>query len=342
MIQRRVYLLHSSSILSPSMADIISLVVSHRGIQHQISVSLGSTLADLRATLEDLTTVPPSLQKLLYKNSTKGPYDSETTLREAGLKEGTKIQMVGSTLQELGGLQAKEAEERKRDRILRERALKAPVKVRSTATASTSDHLYRFHELIPLPNLPNPDSALAVLRRLANDKAIRHVMQLHKFSVGVLTELNPRERPDLLGLNTNRGEEIKLRIRTDSFDGFRVYSEVRRTLCHELAHNVFGPHDNDFKELNSQLNREVAEFERAAAEGTHRLQAGDMYEPESLENDALTSHILGGSSRSPNSFNPDSVEERRRRMLEAALNRLQKEEEELENSCGTAGPAETT
>ncbi|KAJ7471930.1 WLM-domain-containing protein [Mycena latifolia] len=321
------------------MADSISLIVSHRGVQHRLSVLSDSTLGDLHATLEELTTVPPSLQKLLYKNSTKGPHGSEMTLREAGLKDGTKVQMVGSTLQELDGLQAKEAEERKRDRILRERALKAPVKVRSTATASTSDHLYRFHELIPLPHLPNPDSALTVLRRLANDKAIRHVMQLHKFSVGVLTELDPRERPDLLGLNTNHGQEIKLRLRTDSYDGFRVYSQVRRTLCHELAHNVFGPHDNDFKELNSQLNREVAEFERAAAEGTHRLQSGDMYEPEALENAALTSHVLGGSSLSRNI---DSVEERRRRMLEAALNRLQKEEEELEHSCGTAGPAGST
>ncbi|KAJ7911574.1 WLM-domain-containing protein [Mycena leptocephala] len=316
------------------MADTISLIVNHRGIQHRLSVLPDSTLADLHATLEELTTVPPSMQKLLYKNSPKGVHD-ETTLREAGLKEGTKIAMVGSTLQELGGLQAKEAEERKRNRILRERALKAPVKVLGWS-ASTTDHQYRFHELIPLPHLPKPESALTVLQRLANDKAIRHVMQKHKFSVSVLTELDPRERPDLLGLNTNRGQEIKLRLRTDSYDGFRVYSQVRRTLCHELAHNVFGPHDNDFKELNSQLNREVAEFERAAVEGTHHLQAGDIYEPDALENDALTSHVLGGSSRSSDS---DSVEERRRRMLEATLNRLQKEEEELENSCGTAGPA---
>ncbi|KAJ7912522.1 WLM-domain-containing protein [Mycena leptocephala] len=317
------------------MADTISLIVNHRGIQHRLSVLPDSTLADLHATLEELTTVPPSMQKLLYKNSPK--VHDEMTLREAGLKEGTKIAMVGSTLQELDGLQAKEAEERKRNRILRERALKAPVKVRSTGTASTTDHQYRFHELIPLPHLPKPESALAVLQRLANDKAIRHVMQKHKFSVSILTELDPRERPDLLGLNTNQGQEIKLRLRTDSYDGFRVYSQVRRTLCHELAHNVFGPHDNDFKELNSQLNREVAEFERAAVEGTHRLQAGDIYEPDALENDVLTSHVLGGSSRSNDS---DSVEERRRRMLEATLNRLQKEEEELENSCGTAGPAE--
>ncbi|KAJ7076388.1 WLM-domain-containing protein [Mycena belliarum] len=324
------------------MTEPISLFVSHRGVQHRLSVSLNSTLAELNATLEELTTVPPSLQKLLYKNSVKGPHDPAMTLQEVGLKDSTKVQMVGSTLRELDGLQAKEAEEKRRDRILRERVLKAPVKVRSTATASMSDHLYLFHELIPLPHLPRPDSALTVLRRLANDKAIRHIMHLHKFSVSVLTELDPRERPELLGENMNRGQEIRLRLRTDSYDGFRVYSQVRRTLCHELAHNVFGPHDNDFKELNSQLNREVAEFERATAAGTHRLQAGDMYEPEALEDDALTSHVLGGSSRSRNSSEPDSVDERRRRMLEAALNRLHMEEEELEGSCGTAGPAKTT
>ncbi|KAJ6632556.1 WLM domain-containing protein [Mycena sp. CBHHK59/15] len=318
----------------------ISLIVSHRGVHHQLSVLPDSTLASLQATLEELTTVPPSLQKLLYKNSSKRAHDSEITLREAGLKAGTKVQMVGATLQEVGGVEAMEAEQRKRDKILRERALKAPVKMRSTATASTSDIQYRFHELVPLPHLPNPDSALTVLKRLANDKAIRHVMQLHKFSVSVLTELDPRERPEL-GLNTNMGQKIQLRIRTDAYDGFRAYSQVRRILCHELAHNVFTPHDNDFKELNSQLNREVAEYERAVAQGTHRLQSGDMYEPESLENEALTSQVLGGGSRSRNSLETDSVEERRRRMLEAALNRLRKEEEELENSCGTAGPSET-
>ena len=40
-----------------------------------------------------------------------------------------------------------------------------------------------------------------ILTKLANDPAIRHVMALHKFSVGLLTELAPHEHPNLLGLN---------------------------------------------------------------------------------------------------------------------------------------------
>ena len=70
-------------------------------------------------------------------------------------------------------------------------------------------------------------------------------MRKHQFAVGVLTELAPHEQPHLLGLNVNAGQAIKLRLRTDAYDGFRLYAEVRRVLCHELTHNVWGDHDNN-------------------------------------------------------------------------------------------------
>lgn len=81
--------------------------------------------------------------------------------------------------------------------------------------------------------------------RLANDEAILHVMNSHQFSVGLLTELAPHEHPGLLGLNVNQGQSIKLRIRTDRYDGFRSYKDIRRVLCHELAHNLWGDHDDN-------------------------------------------------------------------------------------------------
>lgn len=70
-------------------------------------------------------------------------------------------------------------------------------------------------------------------------------MNSHRFSVGLLTELAPHEHPELLGLNSNQGQSIKLRIRTDRYDGFRNYRQIRRVLCHELAHNVWNDHDNN-------------------------------------------------------------------------------------------------
>jgi hypothetical protein len=54
---------------------------------------------------------------------------SQMTLLAAGIKDGTKIQMLGSTTEEIGGMHAVENEQKRRDQIMRERALKAPTKV---------------------------------------------------------------------------------------------------------------------------------------------------------------------------------------------------------------------
>lgn len=42
----------------------------------------------------------------------------------------------------------------------------------------------------------------------------------------------------ILGYNVNNGQEISLRLRTDDYAGFRKYLAIRRTLVHELTHNV--------------------------------------------------------------------------------------------------------
>ncbi|KAF9454356.1 WLM-domain-containing protein [Macrolepiota fuliginosa MF-IS2] len=315
--------------------------VSHRGHAYSLELPASTTLTALHAQLEELTSVPPSMQKLLWKG--KKAANDDTTLQQAGFKDGMKIQMLGSTPDEVSGIKAVEDERAKRDRIMHERTLKPQAKLRSTGSSSSSALQYRFHNVAPLLHLPEPDSAQAMLDKLANDPAILHVMQKHKFSVGLLTELAPHEQPGLLGLNENAGQKIKLRIRTNRYDGFRLYSEIRRVLCHELTHNVWGDHDENFKELNSKLNREVTEFERARATGTHYLTSSadphGIYQPASeLEAQA---YVLGGSSQSTPVVG-ESREAMRRRVLEATMNRLRKEEEELELSCGTGKDVSTS
>lgn len=125
--------------------------------------------------------------------------------------------------------------------------LNCKLQVRSTGSSSSSSPSlqFRFHELVPLAHLPHPEGALALLKKLSTDPAVQHVMQKHQFAVGVLTELAPHEHPELLGLNVNKGQAVKLRLRTDRYDGFRLYQDVRRVLCHELAHNVWGDHDEN-------------------------------------------------------------------------------------------------
>jgi WLM domain len=56
--------------------------------------------------------------------------------------------------------------------------------------------------------------------------------------------------------------------------GLRHYTRIRMTLCHELAHMVWGEHDNNFKALNSQLLKEVE-----ALDWTRGAYAQDMSTP---------------------------------------------------------------
>ncbi|CAA7265149.1 unnamed protein product [Cyclocybe aegerita] len=340
--------LKRSRTMSPDRPNLLSLTVSFRGKQHVLSLLPDSTLSALYAQLEELTQVPPPLQKLLFKGKklTGGSGDQDISLGQAGLKDGTKIQLVAPTPQELEGMRTVENENQRRERIMRERALKAPVKLRSTGSGpivslsslSSPSLQHRFHDLKALDHLPNPDKALSLLRKLSEDPAIKHVMEKHKFAVGLLTELAPHEHPKLLGLNQNAGQTILLRLRTDKYDGFRLYKDIRMVLCHELTHNVWGDHDENFKELNSKLNREVAEYERSVSAGTHYLSGGpDVYQPSSeLEAEARALTLGGsGASAGPSSFNEETQEERRQKLLQATMNRLRKEEEEIEYSCGT-------
>ena len=114
-------------------------------------------------------------------------------------------------------------------------------------------------------------------------------------------------------------------------------------LLHELTHNVWGDHDNNvrhsfvfclklnpnqFKELNSQLNREVAAFERARREGAHTLvDVSDTWQPDpELEAQVEAGeaevermgHVLGGVGGTSD----ETAEDRRRRVLDAAMRRM--------------------
>ncbi|KII86054.1 hypothetical protein PLICRDRAFT_44509 [Plicaturopsis crispa FD-325 SS-3] len=308
-----------------SSSTTISIKVTHRGKLYPLSLLPDSTLADLQARLEELTSVPPSLQKLLYKGKKAGGDDGDITLTDAGLKDGVKVQLLGSTMNELGDMRAAEDGQQKRERILRERALKPSAKVRTTGTQSMSDLSYRFHRVEPLADPPTPPSLFAVLERLAADPAVAHVMRTHRFSVALLTELSPFQRQELHGVNTGSGAQIEVRLRTLVGGGlYKPYSEVRETLLHELAHNVHGHHEQPFVDLNMQLRREVAQYEAAVKAGTHSLQTGEVYQPQSSSEGGSSSrgNVLGGGGPDLSGLSP---EERRRRALDATMKRLQKD-----------------
>ncbi|KAL1838982.1 hypothetical protein VTJ49DRAFT_2027 [Mycothermus thermophilus] len=155
------------------------------------------------------------------------------------------------------------------------------------STLSSADSDYTFQSLRPLPHLPNSQHALTLLRRLASDPGIRSVMRQHRFRVGLLTEMDPASHTSashegvtrILGLNRNKGQVIELRLRTDAYDGWRDYRGVRRTLCHELTHNVYSEHDGDFWRLCRQLEREVERADYWGSAGRTVGGEAEYYQP---------------------------------------------------------------
>jgi hypothetical protein len=196
---------------------------------------------------------------------------------------------------------------------------------------------YTFHAIEPLPYLPNPEKSRRFLERLASDPGIKASMRKHKFSVGLLTEMNPAEHTTheskTLGLNRNQGEVIELRLRTDRYDGYRDYKVIRKTLCHELSHNVWGDHDRNFWNLTKEIEQEVERND--TLHGGHRLSSEEFYEPDDRYDE--TEHAdhggwTGGDFVLGRSKNGESEEGMSRRdiMARAALSRQRKEREARE------------
>ena len=124
---------------------------------------------------------------------------------------------------------------------------------------------YMFHGIKTLPGLPEEEEARDILTSLANDPGVLACLAKHEWNVGCLSELYPEGNiadgdTCVLGLNTNKGQEISLRLRTDDLKGFRKILRVKETLYHELAHNVHSEHDQKFYQLMRQIEKDCTEL----------------------------------------------------------------------------------
>lgn len=224
-----------------------------------------ATIQDLSDTVAEDLRIPPTNQKFLITPKTgllKPPF-KDPTLQLRSWQE-KKIVLMGATTAEVEELES-DISERKARMERRRGALKAGRKVKAEKHRDwkkvQDEARYTFHTIQPLDYLPNPEKSTRFLERLRDDAGIKASMRKHGFSVGLLTEMNPAEHTTheskTLGLNRNRGEVIELRLRTDAYDGYRDYKVIRHTLCHELAHNVWGDHDRNFWNLCKEIEKEV-------------------------------------------------------------------------------------
>ncbi|KAH6669829.1 zinc metallo protein-like proteinase [Halenospora varia] len=251
--------------MSTDSQDLVSITLTHHGKPHTFSLPHDATISDLSSAIATDLSIPPSNQKLMISQLglLKPPFkDPDLALSSISSK---KITLMGSTVKEASAI-ATAASEAARYVQPRDRP-KQKVSAYKTHNwaKEQAESQYTFHTLRPLPYLPNPSRSLAFLQRLKDDAGIKAAMLKHKFSVPLLTEMNPIEHTQAnaegvsrtLGLNRNQGEVIELRLRTDAYDGYRDYKTIRKTLCHELAHNVHGPHDRKFWDLCKLIEREV-------------------------------------------------------------------------------------
>ncbi|KAI9651641.1 MAG: hypothetical protein M1829_002579 [Trizodia sp. TS-e1964] len=276
--------------MSVENTSLINLVISFRGKKLTFQLPSTATLSDLTKDIEAKLSIPSSYQKFLVSPHIGLIKSSDSLDMIINTWVGKKITLLGSSLSEVSALNhAGCIPHRSAQRqFIKATPFKDFRKIQDQA-------LYTFLELRPLDYLPDPAQSLAFLKRLCEDPGIQFTMRNHKFKVALLTEMNPIEHTThesrTLGLNRNRGEIIELRLRTDAFDGYRDYKTIRKTLCHELAHNVYGEHDSNFWELCKQIEKEV---EGADWRSNGRSVSNDVfYDPgsNSDQNNALEERL---------------------------------------------------
>jgi WLM domain len=237
----------------------LTITIHHHGKPIPVVLPASATLTDLSNLIAEQLSIPTSNQKYMITpkvGTLKPPFNTDHALSTLLSR---KVVLLGSSTLEVSALSTQ---------IAKLSAPRRPSPIKSARPARHRDwkkvqdgNTYTFHTLRPLPYLPNPERSLRFLERLRDDPGIRAAMRTHKFSVPLLTEMDPAmhttHESRTLGLNRNGGEVIELRLRTDAYDGYRDYKTIRKTLCHELAHNVFGPHDRNFYDLMAKIEKEV-------------------------------------------------------------------------------------
>jgi len=260
----------------------LTLTVHHHSAPLEVTLPAHSTLSDLSNHVADTLSIPPQNQKFMITpkiGTLKPPFKPEHDHPLSALVS-KKIVLMGSSASEISTLSAQ---------LAAATAPRKPSPIKPAKPSRTRDwrkakeeSQYTFHRLEPLRYFPDPDRSLRFLERLRDDPGIKSAMVKHKFSVGLLTEMDPAlhttHESRTLGLNRNRGEVIELRLRTDAFDGYRDYKTIRKTLCHELAHNVWGPHDRNFWDLCKEIEREVERGDWTR--GGRRLGEEEFYNPQ--------------------------------------------------------------
>jgi hypothetical protein len=293
----------------------LSITLSHDGKVHSFQLEPDATITDLATAVQEQLSIPIDNQKYIAPKLglLKTPF-KDPNLPATQLDNRKPIKLMGTTASGVADLNKGHdlAAAREAAYAAQRRAQPRAVRTSKTSQQRQAEARYTFHKVEPLAYLPNPERSRQFLERLKADPGIVAVMRKREFAVGLLTEMDPLSNTEsshegttrLLGLNRNKGQVIELRLRTDAYDGYRDYKTIRKTLCHELTHNVHSDHDRKFWDLCHQIEKEVAQADWKSSGRSLADAQGDFYEPSeevAYDHGGWTGgeFVLGGSGGGP-------------------------------------------
>lgn len=325
----------------------IAIHVTHRKQDYTFQLPHDATVPDLFDEIATTLGVPQSNQKILVSKGPllRAPFKEPYTALSA--LQNKTMTLMGSGVAEVQAVQnmSQMVAQRNAARVAQKKKARETKRPGTRTPANLSeDAKYTFLQVRPLDGLPGPERSRLLLTRLKEDPGIKAAMTKHKFTVSLLTEMEPLSHTQvthqgtsrILGLNRNRGEVIELRLRTDAHDGYRDYKTIRKTLCHELAHNVHGPHDRQFWDLCHQIEREVdaADWKsggRTTGETSRYLVSGQASSDDDVHEDdggwTGGEFVLGGAA------NAEASVSRREILAQAALERQRQQDRAEGKAC---------
>lgn len=247
--------------------------ITHRGKQVLLKENLvpDATLGELRASVASAVNSTPEKTRILCTGRQLTADKDGEPLHAVLPCTGAKLLVLASTSSELTAAAPPPGRTFSPPRYTAT-PRRTPRSGSSTGGMAFGGDSYGFGKVEVLPSLPQRERAQALLERLASDAGVLRAMKKRGWRVGALREMLPEGRVGVdpvcvLGYNVGRGSEIRLRLRTDDMRGFRGLPELMHVLAHELAHNVRDEHDNEFKEVMRQVEREMKDVDWRGAGG---------------------------------------------------------------------------
>jgi len=271
--------------------NVFFVSLSYKRVAYPVPVQPSDPVSSVFDFVQEVLDLPREHCRLVFQGKQLRIDDANQSVRDSGLADASKVMLIASSTEDITHLKGqrpdplvKGFEEEERDERNRWKRAKA---ASLSAWGTKQDSEYKFSSIKAefKYTTPPPFDAERLLQRLATDPGIIEIMKNHRFQVGILTEMSPKEAEDrmakrgtpnmdLLGYNQNAGEMIVLKLRTDSLKGFRPYHDLINTLIHELTHNVWGPHDHNFWKLFGELKAEYMKFHQFWSHGGKAADSG--------------------------------------------------------------------